>query len=111
MSITRENQKAQHRGKIGIFLLAVLLSQPFVSLMIGLIFVLVVFVSIIVNSANIFTNLMILLGGILTHLGVFGFLFFFLTDRQFETIACIVQFIPDYIFVYILAKRGLLFDV
>ena len=114
MAILNEHQQAQRGRKLLPFIIAAVMSPLFAGQIVGAIFAFGVFITIISKSATMFTDLMIWLAGILAHLGVLGFFFFVLTDFQFDTEGFwkigIALFIPNYIFVSTLAKRGLLFE-
>ena len=114
MAILNEHQQAQRGRKLFTFLIAAVMSPLFAGQIVGAIFAFSIFVTIIGKSATVFTDLMILLAGILAHIGVLGFFFFVLTDFQFDTAGFwkvgTALFIPNYIFVKTLANRGLLFE-
>ena len=114
MALLNEHQQAQRGRKLITFMLAAVMSPLFAGQVVGALLAFGVFFTIIGKSAAIFTDLMIWLAGILAHLGVLGFFFFVLTDFQFDTAGFwkigIALFIPNYIFVSTLAKRGLLFE-
>ena len=114
MAILNEHQQAQRGRKLFTFLIAAVMSPLFAGQIVGAIFAFSIFIAIIGKSATIFTDLMILLAGILAHMSVLGFFFFVLTDFQFDTAGFwkigIALFIPNYIFVSTFAKRGFLFE-
>jgi hypothetical protein len=114
MAILNKYQQAQRGRKLFTFIIAAIMSPLFAGQIVGAIFVFSLFISIIGKSATVFTDLMILVAGILAHLSVLGFFFFVLTDFEFDRLGFLILgislFIPNYILVSIMAKRGLLFE-
>jgi hypothetical protein len=113
MALLSPYQQQQRARKIFTFLIAATISPFIVGQIIGAFFVFIFFFTIISKSSTVFKDLGILILGILAHLGI---LYFFISneyltfDKMNMFIFAATQFIPSYITIHLLSKRGLIFE-